>query len=228
MKTVLITGGAGEHGGAIARRLVADGWFAILADIDGPTAGIVAESLGAGRADAVELDVTDVAAVGATVAAVIEKHGPLAALVNAAGGREGADAGPFAESDPATWHAIVDLHLTGTINACYAVLPGMIAAKHGGIVSLAAFEGLRGDPDAALFSAAKAGVIVLSEMLVREVQPYGIRVNAIVPGTPLSLAKIGRRDDTAAVAGAVAFLLSDAAELTSGACLDVSGGWALH
>jgi 2-dehydro-3-deoxy-L-rhamnonate dehydrogenase (NAD+) len=228
MKSALIAGAAGEHGSAIARRLVADGWFAILADLDGPTAAIVADSLGAERAEAVELDVTDVDAVKATVDEVVSRHGALAALVNAAGGREGADAGPFSESDPSTWRAIVDLHLKGTINACYAVLPGMIAAKQGGIVSLAAFEGLRGDPDAALFSAAKAGVIVLSEMLVREVQPFGIRVNTVVPGNPQSLAKIGRRDDTAAVAAAVAFLLSDAADLTSGACIDVSGGWALH
>jgi NAD(P)-dependent dehydrogenase (short-subunit alcohol dehydrogenase family) len=104
----------------------------------------------------------------------------------------------------------------------------MIAAQHGGIVSLAAFEGLRGDPECALFSASKAGVIVLSAMLVREVQPFGIRVNTVVPGNSQSLAKIGRTSDTAAVAEAVAFLLSDAADLTTGACLDVSGGWALH
>jgi NAD(P)-dependent dehydrogenase (short-subunit alcohol dehydrogenase family) len=228
VKTVLIAGGAGDHGGAIARRLVADGWFAILADVDGPTAGIVADSLGAKRADAVELDVTDIAAVQRTVDEVVAKHGPVAALVNAAGGRTGAEEGPFAESDPATWREIVDLQLKGMINVTYAVLPQMIAAQQGGIVSLAAFEGLRGDPECALFSAAKAGVIVLSEMLVREVQPFGIRVNTIVPGNSQSLAKLGRTSDTAAVAEAVAFLLSDAADLTTGACLDVSGGWALH
>lgn len=228
MKTVLIAGGAGEHGGAIARRLVDDGWFAILADIDGPSAGIVADRLGAERADANELDITDLDAVRRTVDALVAKHGAIDALVNAAGGRFGSDEGPFAESDPATWREIIDLQLRGTINVTYAVLPSMIAARHGGIVSLAAFEGLRGDPDGALFSAAKAGVIVLSEMLVREVQPYGIRVNSIVPGNPQSLARLGRADDATVVANAVAFLLSDAAELTTGACLDVSGGWALH
>jgi len=228
VNAALIAGGAGAHGRAIAQRLVADDWFVILADVRGDLARQTAAGLGPAHADAVELDVTDVERVRASVDALAAKHGPLAALVNAAGGRTGANAGPFAASDPATWRAIVDLHLRGVINTCYAVLPAMIAARHGGIVSLAAFEGLRGDPDGALFSAAKAGVIVLSEMLVREAQPFGIRVNTIIPGNPQSLAKIGRADDTAAVAEAVAFLLSDAAELTTGACLDVSGGWALH
>lgn len=228
MKTVLIAGGAGAHGSAIARRLLDDGWFAILADIRGDAVRAAARGFGPSHAEAVELDVTDVGRVRTTIDALLAKHGPLGALVNAAGGHSGANAGPFTAGDPATWRPIVDLHLRGAINLLYAVLPGMIAARRGAIVSLGAFEGLRGDPDGAVFSAAKAGTIVLSEMLVREVQPFGIRVNTVLPGNAESLDKLGLSDDTVAVADAVAFLLSEAAALTTGACLDVTGGWALH
>src|SRR5262249_6703808 len=144
------------------------------------------------------------------------------------GGRTGAEAGPFMESDPASWRPIVDLQLRGVLNCCYAVLPHMIEAKRGNIVSVAAVEGLRGDPSGAIFSTAKAGVIVLTETLVREVSPSGIRVNAVLPGTPRSLARGGVNDDAGDVAEAVAYLVSERAARTTGSCLDVSSGWALH
>lgn len=227
MKTALITGGAGRVGHAIARRLLYAGWRVLLADRDQAAARQAALGLGA-SAEALPLDVTRLESVKAAVADCIVRHGPIAALVNAAGGRTGADVGPFTDSDPATWRPIVDLHLRGVLNCCYAVLPGMIAAKGGAIVSVAAFEGLRGHKASAVFSAAKAGVVVLTETLVRECQPHGIRVNAVVPAPPEALARSRTNDDSSALADAVAFLVSDKAARTTGACLDVSGGWALH
>jgi 3-oxoacyl-[acyl-carrier protein] reductase len=79
-----------------------------------------------------------------------------------------------------------------------------------------------------VFSTAKAGVIVLTEALVRECRPYGIRVNSIVPGSSRLLARGRANDDADEVAEAAAFLLSDRAARTTGACLDVSDGFALH
>lgn len=150
MPTAIVTGAGGALGKGICTSLVADGWTVAIVDMMESHARETLDALGGGaHATMKVLNVNDLAAVQRVFAEVASKHPDLAALVNAAGGRDGAD-------------------LKGTINACYAVLPGMIAAQQGGIVSLAAFEGLRGDPDA------------------------------------------------------------DAADLTTGACLDVSGGWALH
>ena len=227
MATALITGGGGRIGAAIARKLAEDGWRVILGDKNIGAARRAADAIGA-NAIAIELDITAHEAFAACVAELSRAHGPIQALVNAAGGRMGTAMGPFCESDPASWRQIIDLHLRGVFNACQAVLPDMIAAGQGSIVLVAAMEGLRGDPMSAVFSTAKAGVIVLAETLVRECQPHGIRVNCVLPGDPRALAKTGVNDDAADVAEAAAFLVSDRARRTSGACLDVTGGLALH
>jgi len=229
MDTALITGGGGRIGRAVARRLVVDGWRVLVADLDGRAAEqSVAAAGGAQCASAITLDITRLDDVRREVDAAVGRYGPIAALVNAAGGRSGADAGPFMQSDPTGWRAIVDLQLRGVLNCCYAVLPHMIAAKRGSIVSVAAVEGLRGDPAGSIFSAAKAGVVVLTETLVRECNPSGIRVNAVLPGNPRSLARSGVDDDAGDVAETVAFLVSERSARTTGSCLDVSAGWALH
>jgi 2-hydroxycyclohexanecarboxyl-CoA dehydrogenase len=223
MKNVLITGGGGRLGAAIAKRLAADGARVVIADRDGAAAQALAAALG-GAAVAATMDVADLA----NVKAVVAQHGPFDGLVNAAGGRFGADAGPFTDSDPASWRAIIDTHLRGVLNVCHAVLGGMIAAKTGVVLNIAAIEGLRGSPEGALFSAAKGGVIVLTETLVRETYPHGIRVNALLPGNPDSLAKSRAADDAVDVAEMAAFLMSDNARRTTGATIDVTAGWALH
>jgi 2-hydroxycyclohexanecarboxyl-CoA dehydrogenase len=215
---ILITGAAGYYGSAIARRVAQAGWRPILADRDGDGVQALAQEIGG---DWLALDVTDRDAVRRAVTAMA----PLDGLVNAAGGPPQEQ--PFSDSDSTSWHAIIDLHFRAVLNCIHAVLPGMLTAKRGSIVSLVACEGLRSDLDSPLYSVAKAAVIVLTEQLVRECQPASVRVNTLL--LPHRAAPIpASKSPALAVAEAAEFLLSDRSYLTSGACLDASGGWALH
>jgi NAD(P)-dependent dehydrogenase (short-subunit alcohol dehydrogenase family) len=112
----------------------------------------------------------------------------------------------------------------------------MIARKRGAIVSIAASRGLRGGPQASIYSAAKTAIIVFSQSHAQEVGPHGIRVNTIAPGNAEARWKeaeqerspLGRPTSGDDVGRAVAFLLSDDAAHVTGSCLDVSGGTTLH
>jgi 3-oxoacyl-[acyl-carrier protein] reductase len=124
------------------------------------------------------------------------------------------------------------------LHCTHAVLPAMIAAKRGAIVSIAASRGLRGGAQASIYSAAKAAIIVFSQSLAQEVGPLGIRVNTIAPGNAQARWKkpeheserspLGRATTGEDVGHAVAFLLSHEASHITGSCLDVSGGTTLH
>lgn len=229
MNSALITGGGGRTGQAIASRLLADGWRVALIDVNEQELRAAKSRLGEpDRVDAQVLDVTRLDDVRAWVQDCVKKCGPFAGLVNAAGGRVGASVGPFIDSDPQSWRSVIDLHLRSVIGCCYAVLPSMFEARAGSIVTIVAFEGLRGAAGAAVFSAAKAGAIVLTETLVAECQRFGVRVNAIAPPPPLSLTRNSVSDASIQIAEAATFLLSDRSSLTTGACLDVSAGWALY
>jgi NAD(P)-dependent dehydrogenase (short-subunit alcohol dehydrogenase family) len=142
----------------------------------------------------------------------------------------------FADMTPELWTRILDVNLQSVLHCAHAVLPGMIAARRGVIVSIAASRGLRGGPQASIYSAGKAAIIVFSQSLAQEVGPLGIRVNTIAPGNAQARWKtsaanespLGRPTSAEDVGKAVAFLLSEDASHITGSCLDVSGGTTLH
>src|SRR5689334_2685459 len=239
MPLAFLTGGGSLIGEGITRQLAARGWTVAVTDINLELARKVAAVAGS-NAEALALDATDRVSIDATVKSLISRYGSIDALVNAAGGMRGLGIQKvdFAAMTPAVWNHILDVNLQSALHCTHAVLPGMIARKHGAIVSIAASRGLRGGAQASIYSATKAAIIVFSQALAQEVGPHGITVNTIAPGNVEARWKTADSDETRSPLGratsgddvgrAVAFLLPDDAAHVTGSCLDVSGGTTLH
>jgi 3-oxoacyl-[acyl-carrier protein] reductase len=239
MPLAFLTGGGSLIGKGIAHALVERGWSVAVSDINLPLAQEVAGAAGP-KAEALPLDATDGAGVKRVVQDLLARHGRIEALVNAAGGMRGLGIprADFADTSPELWSRILQANLQSVLLCTHAVLPSMIAARSGAIVSIAASRGLRGGPRASIYSAAKAAIIVFSQSLAQELGPHGIRVNTIAPGNVEARWKkealddarspLGRATSADDVGRAVAFLLSADASHVTGACLDISGGTALH
>jgi len=239
MPLALLTGGGSVIGEGITQALVARGWTVAVTDIKLDLARGVAATVDRSHAEALLLDTTDPSQIAAIVADLLKRHGAIDALVNASGGMRGLGIPKtdFAEMTSDTWTRLLDVNLGSVLNCTHAVLPSMIAARRGAIVSIAASRGLRGGPGAAIYSAAKAAVIVFSQSIAQEVGRHGIRVNTVAPGNAQARWKkpgssernpLGRATSGEDVGRAVAFLLSDDAAHVTGSCLDVSGGTTLH
>jgi 2-hydroxycyclohexanecarboxyl-CoA dehydrogenase len=235
-KKALVTGGASGIGAATCARLAAEGAEVWVGDIDVDGAERVAAEV-AGHA--ISLDVTDIDAARAAVAAA----GRLDVLVNNAGTDE---FGFFTYTTPEQWQRVIGINLMGVLNCTHAALPAMQEARYGRIVSISSEAGRVGSKGSAAYSAAKGGVIAFTKAIARENGRYGITANAIAPGpieTPLLMGakefgeigekvietmkgatQLGRLGQPDEVAAAVAFLASDDASYVSGETLGVSGG----
>lgn len=239
----VVTGGALGIGGAVSRRLAADGDLVVLNDRDPDAAAAAAAEIEAagGRVVTVVGDVTEDAVV-ARVAAAVAEQGRVDVLVNNVGDFRPASR-DFMHSSPEQWHRLHELNLRHVLTVTHALLPTMVAAGRGAIVNNSTVEAFRGIPGHAVYSAYNAGVSAFTKSLAVEVGRYGVRVNAIAPDladteqTPaaamlrgrdpalvrtwLPLGRFGHVDDYAAV---VAFLASDEARFVTGHTVPVDGG----
>jgi len=240
-RTAIVTGAAQGIGLAIAERLTASGAHVWLWDIDPAVAGTAAANLGEG-ADAIGVDVADPDAIEAATQQVMAASSTIDILVNNAG-ISGANA-PVHEYPVDEWRRVVDIDLNGTFYCCRSVVPHMIAAGSGRIVNVASVAGKEGNPNAAAYSAAKAGVIALTKSLGKELAAQDIAVNAITPAAARTalfdqmtqehvdymLSKIprGRFVTVEEIAGMVAWLVSPENSFSTGAVFDLSGGRATY
>lgn len=236
---ILITGGGGGIGTALAQGLTGAGARLFIADVRADAAARVAEAHpGTGWAD---VDVRVQSDVERLVAGTEEHGGPLDGLVNAHGLSVYS---PFLELPLEEWQRIIDVNLTGTFIVGQAVARHMV--KHGtqgAIVNFASTLGWVGAPNRVHYLASKGGVNLLTRGMALDLVSYGIRVNAIGPGPIVTEMTRPRWDDPEALkatnartpmdrmgqpeelVGAAIYLLSEEASYTTGTTLYVDGGW---
>lgn len=180
-KVAIVTGATANIGRAVALRLASEGAKVVAVGRDreaGERVVAACRALGAEDAVFVAADLTDPATPVQILRAAVAL-GPPAVLVNNVGGNVGA--GLFAESDPATWAADIDLNLGTVLRMTHAVLPGMIERRSGAIVNIGSTAGLVGDYMLPVYSAAKAAVHGFTKVLAKEVGQHGVRVNCVAP-----------------------------------------------
>ena len=230
-RSVIVTGGAGALGAAVARRLASSGWGVAL--VDAPPARERAEKLASelGRAVAIEADVSDSTAWARVVAKVESELGAIEGAALVAGGWKGG--APLHEEDVATWRAMMNANLETAHASLRALLPGMVARGHGSVVVIGSRAADRPwtSANAAAYAASKAAVVALAEAAAAEIASRGVRVNAVLPSTldtPANRAAMPKADASKWVsldscAALVAFLLSDDARDVTGAAIPIQG-----
>ena len=235
-QVAMVTGGAGYIGSTTARRLAGDGATVIACDLAAERAQAVAADIVAegGQASGIALDVCSPAGIESVVAQIIERHGRLDILVNAAGGSARERASNVHGSRAEVVDEVLDINLRGMIHCCRAVIGQMLAQGRGRIVSVASVVGMQGLAGHADYAAAKAGVIAYSKSLAMEVGRHGINVNCVSPGLvprPGTATEhvaatnyLGRVASAETVANVIAFLVSEQAEFVLGQNYVVDGG----
>ena len=242
-KRAIVTGAARGIGFAIAERLLQSGATVTLWDIELPNLGKAQADLkSAGNVFSVEVDVTQENSIKRGVELTYEHMGAVEILINNAG-ITGGNATVW-DMGITEWQKVLDIDLTGVFLCCRALAPQMMSKGYGRIVNIASIAGKEGNPNAAHYSAAKAGVISLTKSLGKEMVETGVLCNCVTPAvieTPMldqmtdqhkdymvskiPLNRMGKPEEVAAL---VAWLASEDCSFSTGAVFDISGGRATY
>jgi NAD(P)-dependent dehydrogenase (short-subunit alcohol dehydrogenase family) len=243
-KVAVVTGGRRGIGRAIALILAKSGADIGVADIEDDvllkSTVEAIRDLGT-KAVGIKADIARRASVMTMFKWVTETLGHLDILVNCAGiwipGQS------LVECSQKNWDKVLDTNLTGTFLCCQAAGKIMIKQKSGCIISLSSEVGINPGTGIGAYSISKAGIIMLTKQLARELAPHHIRVNAIAPGivktdfnasiwkdpamekrisAGIPLGRLAEAQDIAEIA---LFLASDASSYVTGEVLAVNGGW---
>ena len=253
-KVALVTAAAGAGmGQAIARRFGQEGASVVVTDAHERRVAEAAEKLSEELGREVlgfKVDVRNQADIDNCVGKVLDRHGHIDILYNNAGINKLSPVWKLTDED---WDMVIGICLTGTFRMVRAVLPGMIERKSGAIINVSSIAGWHNDPGGepgstggqSAYGASKAGIMGFTRQVAAEVGPFGIRVNAIVPGliynpflekiydkawfrdkemeTPLR--SIGQPEQ---VAGLASYLAGDEASYITGESICISGGRYMH
>lgn len=244
-KVAIVTGGAKGIGLAIAKRFASDGARVVIADIDEDAGSRAVEEVGGlGAVRFVRCDVGDRADVDNLVSSVVQSWGGIDVLVNNAGIVHGAD---FLEVTEADFDRVLRVNLKGTFLVGQAVARKMVdevkaGNPPGAIVNMSSVNAVFAIANQVPYSASKGGVNQLTKVMALSLAPYGIRVNAIGPGSImtdmlasvatdkaarhrlLSRTPLGRIGDPTEIASVAAFLASDDASYVTGQTIYADGG----
>jgi NAD(P)-dependent dehydrogenase (short-subunit alcohol dehydrogenase family) len=238
-KVLIVTGASHGIGAAAARRFSRSGASVVLAAREEQALQTVASDIASEGKQALvaPTDVTDAAAVERLVASALERYGRLDGAFNNAG--SGQRPTPLAELAPEEFDGVLDVNLRGVFLCMHAELKHMVSG--GAIVNMTSTAGLSGAPGMGAYSAAKHGVVGLTQTAALDYGPKAIRVNALAPGPILTergigaapaevqdrvaqrlpLKRLGLPDE---IAQSAAWLLSDASSFVNGATISIDGG----
>jgi len=225
-RSAVVTGGAQGIGAAVVDRLRASGARVQIWDLDGSP----------------RIDVGDPGSVEAATRYALKELGRIDVLVNNAG-VAGMNTGTI-DYPIAEWDRVLRVNLTGQFLCCRAVAPHMVKAGYGRIVNIASIAGKEGNPNAAAYSASKAGVISLTKSLGKELALTGVLVNCVTPAAAktaifeqmteshiqymLSKIPMNRFVNVDEIAALVCWLASQDCSFSTGAVFDISGGRATY
>lgn len=246
-KIAIVTGATGGIGFEVARRLGKDGFTVALNGIyDEEGAKRVAELKSEGiNAEYYGFDVTDENAVTSNIKAIGNKYGKIDVLVNNAGGLGGRSR--FEEMTTEFYRKVMALNLDSVFFTSRAAIPFLKKGKNSTIINYTSNAGWNaGGPGAGIYGTSKAGVHTITRALAKDLAEYGIRVNAVSPGTidtpfhaqikstkpevfaswakNIMLGRLGQPED---IAGVVSFLASKDAAFLTAETIQVGGGQAL-
>jgi 3-oxoacyl-[acyl-carrier protein] reductase len=234
-KVAVVTGAGHGIGRAVAERFGLEGARVVVNDVDPSRAREVAGAIEGGEAIAVPADVSKSSEVEALFEATVKRFGTVDILVNNAGLIY--TARHFLEGDEAWWDEVLSVNLKGAFLCSHRAAHTMVRKGGGVIISMSSGGATRSHRGNVAYDASKGGIEAMTRAMALDLAPYGVRVNAIIPGLirtyditdevaeergkVVPLGRLGSPED---ISGPTVFLASDDARYMTGACVAVDGG----